>query len=362
LGIKIGLHYSWFLIALLLVLSLSANFRTSHPQWSTGLVLAVATATAILFFLSLLLHELSHSLVARARGLPVREITLFALGGVSQIERDVASATTEFWMALVGPLTSVLIGLTCLATARIVNLIASGPLEVILSWLGYINLGLAAFNMLPGYPMDGGRILRAIIWWKTGDVDRSTRVAARAAQAVATVFISIGLIEFFSGAGIGGLWISFIGWFLFQAAGESYLEIGLKRDLEAVRVGDVMTRNCPTVDGDQHVQDFVDNELLRTGRRCFVVVDNGRVAGLITPHEVKSLPREKWPATRLDEVMCPLEKMRIVDPDATLASALLLMGRDDVNQLPVLSNGRLEGVLSRAEILGYLQTRTELMA
>ncbi len=361
-GIKIGLHYSWFLIALLLVLSLSGNFRASHPQWSTGLVLALATATAILFFVSLLLHELSHSLVARARGLPVREITLFALGGVSQIERDVTSAKTEFWMAFVGPLTSVFIGLTCLAAAKIVELIAASPVEVMLSWLGYINFGLAVFNMLPGYPLDGGRILRAIIWWKTGDVDRSTRAAARAGQVVASIFIAIGVIEFFGGAGIGGLWIAFIGWFLLQAAGESYLEIGLKRDLEAVRVADVMARNCPTVDGHQDIQDFVDNELLRTGRRCFVVVENGKVAGLVTPHEVKSLDREKWPGTRLEEIMCPLEKMRTVTPDASLASALLLMSRADLNQLPVVSNGRLEGVLSRAEILSYLQTRTELMA
>jgi Zn-dependent protease/predicted transcriptional regulator len=361
-GIKIGLHYSWFLIALLLALSLSGDFRASHPQWSNGLVVALAAATAILFFVSLLLHELSHSLVARARGLPVREITLFALGGVSQIEKEAASAKTEFWMAFVGPLTSVLIGLACLAAAKILEFVATSPLAVMLSWLGYINFALAAFNMLPGYPLDGGRILRAIIWWKTGDVDRSTRAAARAGQAVATIFIAIGVIEFFGGGGIGGLWIAFIGWFLLQAAGETYLEIGLRRDLDAVRVADVMTRSCPTVEGSQNTQDFVDNELLRTGRRCFVVVENGRVAGLVTPHEVKNVDREKWPYMTLQEIMCPLEKMRTVTPDASLASALLLMGRDDLNQLPVVSNGRLEGVLSRAEILSFLQTRTELLA
>ena len=361
-GIKIGLHYSWFLIALLLVLSLSGDFRASHPQWSNGLVLALAVAAAILFFVSLLLHEFSHSLVARACGLSVREITLFALGGVSQIERDAASAKNEFWVALVGPLTSVLIGLTCLTAAKIVDLIAASPVMVMLSWLGYINLGLAVFNMLPGYPLDGGRILRAIIWWKTGDLDRSTRAAARTGQAVATIFIAIGIIEFFGGGRIGGLWIAFIGWFLLQAAGESYLEIGLKRDLDTVRVADVMTRNGPTVDGYQNTQVFVDNELLRTGRRCFVVVENGRVAGSVTPHEVKKVDRAKWPFVTLHEIMRPLEQMRTVTPDASLASALLLMGREDLNQLPIVSNGRLEGVLSRAEILGYLQTRTELLA
>jgi Zn-dependent protease/CBS domain-containing protein len=359
-GIKIGLHYSWFLIALLIVFSLSGDFRASHPQWSSSLVLALAILTAVLFFVSLLLHELSHSLVAKARGLPVREITLFALGGVSQIEGEAASAKTEFWMALVGPLTSIFIGLTCVGVVAVAGGGALSPLMVVLSWLGYINLGLAAFNMIPGYPLDGGRILRAIIWWKTGDLDRSTRTAARVGQAVASVFITIGIVEYFGGGGLGGLWIAFIGWFLLQAAGGSYLEVGLRRTLEGVRVADVMARDCPTVDARLTIQDFVDHELLRTGRRCFVVVENGGVAGLITSHEIRQTDRAKWPYTTLDDVMRPLKSIRTVTPDSSLTSALEVMARDNFNQLPVISNGHLEGVLSRAEILSYLQTRAEL--
>lgn len=358
-GIPIGLHYSWFLIALLIVFSLSAQFRTSNAGWSEGLILASAIGTAILFFVSLLLHELAHSLVATANGLPVREITLFALGGVSQIEKNPASAKIEFWMAFVGPLTSAVIGVLCLMAEQVIGG-ASDPWKAILLWLGYINLALAGFNLIPGYPLDGGRVLRAIIWWRTGDAERSTRTAARVGEAVAFVFIAIGIVRFFGGAGIGGLWIAFIGWFLLQAARDSYVQIGLANALKGVRVGDVMTRDCPTVDASLNVQNFVDQELLRTGRRCFIVIEKGEIAGLVTPHEIKRIDRAKWAFTTLRDAMRPLEDMRSVSPNGPLLSALELMNREDLNQLPVISNGHLEGVLSRAQVLSYLQTRAEL--
>ena len=237
-GIEIGLHYSWFLIALLIVFSLSSEFRTSNPQWDAGVILSLAVVTALLFFVSLLLHELAHSIVAASSGLPVKEITLFALGGVSQIEKNPTSARLEFWMAFVGPLTSAVIGGICLLVARAVGGASSDPWMAMLLWLGYINLSLAAFNLIPGYPLDGGRVLRAIIWWKTGDADRSTRAAAKAGQAVALAFIAFGIFRFFGGAGVGGLWIAFIGWFLLQAARESYVQVGLAHALEGVRVAD----------------------------------------------------------------------------------------------------------------------------
>ena len=360
-GIKIGLHYSWLIIAFLIVFSLSAQFHAGHPEWGDGLILALAVLTAILFFISLLLHELAHSVVANSRGLPVREITLFALGGVSQIEKEPTSAKTEFWMAFVGPLTSACIGLVCLALNGLTGMVSS-PAATMVSWLGYINLALAAFNMIPGYPLDGGRILRAAIWWKTGDMERATRMAARTGQAVALIFIGAGILQFFAGAGIGGLWIAFIGWFLLQAAGESYLQIGFKRAIEGVTVGDVMTSDCPTVSGNVSLQHFVEEELLKTGRRCFVVLENGAVAGLVTPQEVKQVERARWPFTTVGDIMKPLDQMRTVTPETPLTSALEMMSRRDFNQLPVVSDGHLAGVLSRAHLLSFLQTRTELQA
>jgi Zn-dependent protease/predicted transcriptional regulator len=360
-GIKIGLHYSWFIIAFLIVISLWAQFHASNPEWGDGLILALAVLTAILFFISLLLHELAHSVVANSRGLPVREITLFALGGVSQIEKEPTSAKMEFWMAFVGPLTSACIGLFCLALRGLAGE-PSSPAVAMVSWLGYINLALAGFNMIPGYPLDGGRILRALIWWNTGNMERATRVAARVGQAVALIFIGFGILQFFGGAGIGGLWIAFIGWFLLQAAGASYLQINLKRAIEGVTVGDVMSSDCPTISGNLDLQHFVEEELLKTGRRCFVVLENGAVAGLVTPQEVKQVERARWPFTTVRDVMRPLDQMRTVTPETPLTSALEMMSQRDFNQLPVVSDGHLAGVLSRAHLLSFLQTRTELQA
>jgi Zn-dependent protease/predicted transcriptional regulator len=362
-GIRIGLHYSWFLIALLIVFSLSTQFHASQPShWSDGVILTMALTTAVLFFVSLLLHELAHSLVATANNLPVKEITLFALGGVSQIQKNPATPAVEFWMAIAGPLTSAFIGGFCLAFAHIIGDPASNPWMAILLWLGYINLTLAAFNLIPGYPLDGGRVLRSLIWWKTGSADGSTRTAAKVGQFVAFVFIALGIYRFFGGAGMGGLWMAFIGWFLLQAARESYAQVGFTHALEGVRVSDVMTRDCPTVDGSLNIQNFVDQQLLHTARRCFFVVDHkGEITGLITPNEVKQVDRAKWPFMTVDDLMRPLDDLRAVAPDASLTSALESMGRDDLNQLPVISNSHhLEGVLSRAEVIRYLQTHAEL--
>lgn len=359
-GIKIGLHYSWFLIALLIVFSLSSQFHASNPQWGDGVILTLAITTALLFFVSLLLHELAHSLVATANNLPVKEITLFALGGVSQIEKNPLSAKVEFWMAFVGPLTSAVIGAICLTLSRLLGNPSTDPGIAMLEWLGYINLSLAAFNLVPGYPLDGGRVLRALIWWKTGNADRSTQLAARVGQLVAFGLIAFGMLRFFGGAGVGGLWIAFIGWFLLQAARESYVQVGLTHALKGVRVADVMTHDCPTVDGWLNVQNFVEQELLRTGQRCFMVVEKGEITGLVTPHEVKQIDRAKWPYMTLHDIMRPLDELHSVSPDAPLTSALESMSRYDLNQLPVISNKHLEGVLSRTQVLSYLQTHAEL--
>lgn len=357
-GIKVGLHFSWFLIAVLIVFSLTAQFRAVNAGWSTGLIFGMAIATAVLFFVSLLLHELAHSVMATSRGIPVREITLFALGGVSQIEGESPDAKTEFQIAFVGPLTSVVIGFLCMGAALVLPGGAT-PARTMLSWLGYINLALAVFNMVPGYPLDGGRVLRALLWWKTGDQERATRAAAITGQVVGGLFIMVGTVQFFFGANFGGLWIVFIGWFLLQAAGETRRQAGLKRAMQDVHVADIMSHDCATVDGRQSVQELAE-QLLRTGRRCFVVLDDGLVAGLVTPHEIRQIDRSKWPMTLVDTVMRPLEGLQAVRPDAPLANALEVMARENVNQLPVMSNHHLDGVLSRAEVLNYLQTRAEL--
>jgi Zn-dependent protease/CBS domain-containing protein len=362
-GVDIGLHYSWFIIAMLITLSLVGQFGATDPDWSRAIVWASAVITATLFFVSIVLHELSHALVARARGVSVRSITLFALGGVATMETPSPDAKTEFWIAVAGPIASVVIGLGCYALA--VSLGWSPQTEIspstaVLGWLGYINISLALFNLIPGFPLDGGRILRAILWGRSGDADRATMNAARVGQAVAFAFILLGVMRFFGGAGFGGLWIAFIGWFLLQAAQASYAQVAVLADLRGVRVRDIMSRARPMVSVNMRVQTLVDEHLLRTGQRCFVVGDADRMAGLITSHEIKGVARDRWATTPLGDVMRPIGDLRTIHPDTPVIDALALMGREDVNQLPVISEGRFEGMVGRRHILQLLQTRADL--
>lgn len=366
-GIDLSLHYTWIIIAILIVISLVAQFRYTNPDWSTATLWGSAIITGLLFFAGLILHELSHAVVARLRGLPVNRITLFLLGGVAQIEREPQSASTEFLMAIAGPLMSVAFGFVCLAIAHFVFgwtlwTLAHNPGAAIFQWLGYINFMLAAFNMIPGFPLDGGRVLRSILWWITGNADRATRIAAGIGQVVGWLFIIYGLFRLFTGEGIGAIWLAIIGWFLIQAAGSSLAVRQTESALAGLKVSDAMSRNCGTIPSNISLQDFVDSYLLRTGERCFVVQDQGYLVGMITPHEVRQVPREDWTRTSVRAAMLPLSKMRTVAPDTSLFQALEEMTRQDINQMPIVSNGNLLGVLSRGNLLQMIRNRSELKA
>jgi len=365
-GIAIGLHFSWFLIALLIVLSLSGRFREVHPQWGAGVVWATAAATAALFFATLVLHELSHAIVARSRGIPVRTITLFALGGVAEMDRDSKDPATEFWVGIAGPAASLGIGGLCLGAARLLGWVPmsepEAPLVATLVWLGYINFTLALFNLIPAFPLDGGRILRAVLWRLRDNVLWATRWSARVGQVWALGLMVLGFIRLLIGDGFGGLWIMFIGWFLWIAAATTYGQVEVAETLRGIRVGDVMHRGCPTVDGRTNLKDFVEQQLLRTGSRCFAVTERSAIAGVVTVHEVKAVPRPRWPYTTVDEIMQPLETLHAVSPASTLNESVEIMGRDHVQQLPVLDGGRILGVISRGAILRLLRTRAELRA
>jgi Zn-dependent protease len=257
-GVEIGLHYSWFIIAVLITFSLAGQFGLTNAGWSPGLRWGLAVITAILFFASIVIHELSHAMVAKLRGIPVRSITLFALGGVAQMEKEAADAKTEFWMGIIGPITSFVIGILCLALTLATGWtppeFPASPLPAMLMWLGYINIALAIFNMVPGFPLDGGRVLRAIIWWITGSAKRATTIAARVGQIIAFAMILYGVMQFFGGAGFSGLWLAFIGWFLLSASRESYAQMMVTESLRGLRVADVMTPEFPSVEAYSNLQ------------------------------------------------------------------------------------------------------------
>jgi len=362
-GIEIGLHYSWFIIAFLIALSLADHFRSVRPEWGTAAVWTAAVITAVLFFVTLLMHELAHSLMAKSRGLRVRAITLFALGGVSQIESEAPNARSEFWIAIVGPLTSLVLGFLFLGIARGAGWQAgiepSNPVIAVLLWLGYINIVLAAFNMIPGYPLDGGRVLRAIIWWITGSPQRSTRAVSLIGQGVALLFILFGLFRFFLGAGIGGLWTAFVGWFLLDAARSSYVQFSLMAGLRGRRVADLMEHDCLRVPGYVSVRDFVDEYLLHSASRCFLVLQDQKIAGLVTPDEVKRVGRDDWSQTSLQSIMQPFDKVPQVPPDMPAVEALELLARDNINQVAVVAQGKLEGIFSRGQVARFFQVQSD---
>lgn len=363
-GVELGLHYSWLVIAILIVFSVASQLHATDPNWTVGVVWTVAIITGLLFFACLFAHELSHALVAKAHGIPIHRITLFLLGGVAQIEKEASDAKTEFWMAIVGPITSAVLGFILLGLAM-----AGGwawrshpgtPGIAMLVWLGYINLALAAFNLIPGFPLDGGRVLHAILWWSMKSAERSTRAAARVGQMIAVLFIAYGILEFFRGAGLGGLWMAFIGWFLLQASGAAYMQVKAGKLLYGLRVQDLMSPECQSIDPNISVDDFVNEYLLRTGRRCFWVMQDDRLLGMITPGELRTVDRGSWQQTPIRSVMRPADKIHMISPEMPALEALEIMSREDVNQLPVTSDGRVRGSISRAHILQVLRTRAEL--
>ncbi|HEY8537131.1 MAG TPA: site-2 protease family protein [Vicinamibacterales bacterium] len=362
-GIEVRLHYSWFLIAGLLTVSLAGQLYLVNPAWGAPLIWSVAVVTALAFFGALLAHELSHAAVARSRGIPVPEITLFALGGIAHMGRDAGEPETEFWMGLAGPAASLVIGFAALGLARALgwqyDVTPGGPGMAMLVWFGGVNVVLALFNMIPGFPLDGGRVLRAAIWGLTKDRVRATRIAGAIGQLVAVGLIVFGFFNLLRGAGFGALWLAFIGMFLLDAARASAAEVELSEALRGVRVGDVMARDCALIEPDRPLVDVV-NEVLRTGRRCFFVMDDGHVAGMLTPAEMRAVDRERWATTPAVSVMRPLERLHRISPDAPVMEALELIGREDVNQLPVVEAGRLLGVISRDQILRLLAARAEL--
>lgn len=358
-GIDIGVHYSWFIIFFLITFSLTTRFASEHPQWTQAEHYAVGILTSLLFFSSILLHELAHSFVALAKGIPVRAITLFVFGGVAQIGREPDRPMTEFQIAIAGPIASALLAVGFGAMANLAG-DEFERISALAGWLSSINLMLALFNLVPGFPLDGGRIFRALLWRVTGNLATATRIAAGTGQTVGYAFILVGIWTMFTVSWFNGLWLVFIGWFLLSAAQESVLQMSLRSALSGLRAEDIMARDCPTVSGQLSLADLVHEHILRTGRRCFLVSQNGRLEGLVTLHQVKAVPQERWGDSFVVQAMTPMDRLYAVAPETAILDVLRGMEQHDVNQVPVTQDGRLLGMITRDHLLRVLYANLEL--
>ncbi len=378
-GINIRIDWSWLFIFFLVTWNLGTVFGQFHPQWGTGMRWGIAVVAALLFFGSVLAHELAHSLVAQARGIPVHDITLFLFGGVSNIQREPDSPQAEFLVAILGPITSFVIGGILLwigglgvgsladlsDPSKIIGQLS--PLSTLLLWLGSVNITVGLFNLIPGFPLDGGRVLRSILWAMTDSLRRATRWASGVGQAIAWLMIIAGIsmvfgarVPFFGSGFTNGLWLAFIGWFLNNASIQSYQRVIIQDILEGVPVKRMMRSSPPTCAPDCSVSRLVHDHIMGTDDQSFPVLDGSHLMGIVTLEDVRSLSRNAWDTTTVREIMTPADQLTVVSSEEDAAEALNKLAQRDVRQLPVLEGKELVGLLRRRDIIKWLQLHSEL--
>lgn len=361
LGIDVRVHLSWVLIFLLVTFSLADQvFPFTYPTWSQQKTIIVAVITALLFFGSVVVHEFAHALVARRFKMSVSSITLFLLGGVASLTREPPSAKAEFSMAIAGPATSLAIGAVALALSQLVTdsldrVPSLQPVEAVAGYLGYVNVAVAVFNLIPGFPLDGGRVLRSIIWGVRRDRATATRIAARGGQVVAALFAIWAAYRVFTGD-TGGLWMGLIAYFLYGAATQTLDQERVASAVGGARVAQLMTTDHISVPRSTSIGTLVRDHLLPNNLRAVPVVDSGAFAGLVTINDLRKVEQEQWPTTPISEVMAPATDVPVVAPNDPLTVALDRFG-PDLPLLPVVENGVLRGVLHRDSVLGYVRMR-----
>lgn len=357
-GIPIYLHPSWYVIFFLITLMLGTQYASQYPQWPWWQHWGLGIGTSLLFFASVLIHELGHSTVAQRYKIPVVSITLFVFGGVAQIEREADRPLKEFNIAIAGPIASFL--LAGMFYALSLPFAPGSMAEATASWLALINLLLGAFNLVPGFPLDGGRILRSIAWAWTKDFHRATRFASRSGQVIAYLMMLVAVyVVVVQRDMVDGIWLGLIGWFLLSMAQDNYAQVAVRRVLEGLRVADFMSSELPTIDRTLSLEDYLQ-EVLRTGRRCHLVLGNGQFVGMITLQHVNTIPREEWVNTSIQAAMVPLERIEWAQADESAPKILERMQTSDVAQMPVVQDGRVVGMVSREAMLQVIQTRLQL--
>ena len=380
-GIQIRVNWSWLLIFFLITWNLSTAFRGAHGTWGPVLRWGLAVLGALLFFSSVLAHELAHSLIAQSRGMTVQSIRLHLFGGVSNIQQEPPSPGAEFTMAALGPLTSLVIGTILLVgvnlttdvpTTRAINpqdfLADLSPIQTVFAWLGSVNVILGLFNLIPGFPLDGGRILRAIFWGITDNLRQATHWASRIGQGIAWLLVFGGISMAFGvtlpifGTGlVNGLWLAFIGWFMHNAAVQSYQQLLIRDILEDVPISQLMRKDPPTVSPSTTVDTLVHREIMQSDDHAFPVLDQGQLLGIVTLDDVRAVSRESWNATTVEDIMTPLDQLSTVSPNDCADEALSQLIGTDVRQLPVLDEAQeLQGLLRRRDILKWLQLEADV--
>lgn len=357
-GIEVGADASWLIVFLLVTLSLASRLASEHPGWASAQHWTLGIVTSALFFLSIILHELGHSLVAVRLGVPVRAITLFVFGGVALLEKEPERPRDELAIAVAGPAVSLVLALVYYGAARAI------PAETVFGssvrWLAQINLALFAFNLIPGFPLDGGRVLRAALWSFRGSLTWATSLAAKVGAFFAYGFMAWGLVvALLSGQLFHGLWLGFIGWFLLSAARSSGAQSQAREALVGVPVTEIMETRCDVIAPDESLETIVERGVLRRGQRCFLVGSGGLLSGLLTVHEIREVPRAKWGTTPVRSAMVRLDALETLSPSTNLFDALRTMDETGVHQMPVVSDGKLVGMLTRERLLAVLRNHLE---
>ena len=361
-GIRIEVHASWVIIFALLMITMTAGLQREYTDWTMMEAVATSLFTALVFFASIVAHELGHSLVAIKRGVPVSAITLFIFGGVAQLNKDNENATDEFWIAIAGPMVSFVLALVFSVLSGLTSQWYE-PVAVGFGWLAMINMMVALFNLIPGFPLDGGRVFRALIWKVTGDAGKGVRAAVAGGRLVAYGLFGVGLWNILVvGNLLGGVWIMLIAWFLLNMAEGHNQSFNLQNRLKGIHARDLADPHVPVVPSHTPVDEWIQYQVLPDGQRAFMVASGHRMLGLVSLSDTQKIDRDRWPATRVEDIMTPLDTLIHIEPETGAAELLQLMTEHNLNQIPIMENGRITGWIDRERVLRTISLHMELKA
>lgn len=360
LGIQISVDYTWFAVFVLFSWSLASGyFPFKYPGLGPATYFFMGVASSLLLFVCVLIHEISHSYTANRLGLDIHEITLFIFGGVAQLTKEPEDPSTELKIAIAGPAASAVLAIIFLIVSRLIPEASFPVAKAIAAYLATINIVLLVFNMIPGFPLDGGRVFRALWWARTGDINAATRVASAIGKAFAVFLIALGLLQIFVGNFTGGLWSVLIGIFVQQAAESGYRQVLVKKALNGLHVSDLMTKEVVTIDEATRLSDAVEEYFFRYHHAAFPVTSGGRVAGLLTLANIRGIERDLWGETLVRDIMTRIGSGDTLSPSDTAIDAMTRLANAEAGRLVVMERGDLAGIMSRRDIMKVLELKEE---